>query len=130
MLETIRQFAEEQVSGRGEASEIRAAHARYFAGWAADHGDLDAGAAIAAYAGFLGAFLENYEPIAWAEELLEPLRAVDHPRLAAVCVVASLNVLVGRFDEAVRYSEIGQTVIATARDKVSPSGASATRPTR
>ncbi|MDT7769109.1 MAG: hypothetical protein QOI30_2119, partial [Mycobacterium sp.] len=31
MLETIRQFAEEQLVARGEASEIRAAHSRYFA---------------------------------------------------------------------------------------------------
>jgi predicted ATPase len=152
MLETIRQFAEEQLVARGEASEIRAAHARYFAGreadimdlwdsprqretydwftvelanlrtafrWAADHGDLDAGAAIAAYAALLGPHLENYEPIAWAEELIELLRGVDHPRLAAVCVVASLCVLVGRFEDAVRYSEVGQTVIAGASDKVS-----------
>jgi tetratricopeptide (TPR) repeat protein len=34
-------------------------------------------------------------------------------------VGASLSVLVGRFEEAVRYSEIGQTVIAAASDKVS-----------
>jgi predicted ATPase len=152
MLETIRQFAEEQLTARGEASEIRAAHARYFAGreadvmdlwdsprqreaydwfkvelanlrtafrWAADHGDLDTGAAITAYAGLLGPHLENFEPIAWAEELIEPLRAVDHPRLAAVCVVASLCVLLGRFEEAVPYSAVGQTVIAAASDKVS-----------
>ena len=156
MLETIRQFAEEQLVSRGEASEIRAAHARYFAGretdivhlwdsprqreaydwftvelanlrtafrWAADHGDLDAGAAIAAYSGLLGPFLENYEPIAWAEELIEPARAVDHARLAAMCVVASLCVLVGRFEEAVRYSEVGEPVIATAGDKVANFGA-------
>src|SRR3979409_2148375 len=32
MWETIRQFAEEQLVARGEASEIRAAHSRYFAG--------------------------------------------------------------------------------------------------
>ena len=32
MLETIRQFAEEQLVARGEAAEVRAAHARYFAG--------------------------------------------------------------------------------------------------
>ena len=152
MLETIRQFAEEQLTARGEASEIRAAHARYFAGretdimdlwdsprqreaydwftvelanlrttfrWAADHSNLDTAAAIATYAAFLGCFLENYEPIAWAEELIEPARAVDHPRLAAVCVVASLCVLVGRFEEAVSYSEVGQTIIAAANDKVS-----------
>ena len=36
MLETIRQFAEEQLVDRGEASEIRAAHSRYFAGREAD----------------------------------------------------------------------------------------------
>ena len=156
MLETIRQFAEEQLVTRGVAEEARAAHARYFAGreadimalwdsarqreaydwftvelanlrtafrWAADHGDLDAGAAIAAYSGFLGPFLENYEPIAWAEELIEPARGVGHPRLAALCVGASLCVLVGRFEEAVRYSEVGQPVIATASDKVANFGA-------
>ena len=102
MLETIRQFAEEQLVAGGEATEVRTAHARYFAGreadilalwdsprqreaydwftaelanlrtafrWAADHGDLDVAAAIATYAGFLGFLVENYEPIAWAEEL-------------------------------------------------------------
>ena len=36
MLETIRQFAEEQLVARGEASEIRVAHSRYFAGREAD----------------------------------------------------------------------------------------------
>ena len=152
MLETIRQFAEEQLAARGDATETRTAHARYFAGretdilalwdsprqpeaydwfaielpnlrtafrWAADHGDLDAAAAITTYAAFLGSFLENFEPIAWAEELIEPVRAVDHPRLAAVCVVASLCCVVGRFEEAVSYSQVGQRVIAAASDKVS-----------
>src|ERR1700754_726745 len=134
MLETIRQFAEEQLVAGGSATEARAAHSRYFAGreadilalwdsprqreaydwftvelanlrtafrWAADHGDLDAGAAITAYAAFLAPHLENHEPIAGAEELIGPARAVDHPRLAALCVVASLCVVLGRFEEAV-----------------------------
>ena len=115
MLETIRQFAEEQLVARGEATEARAAHSRYIAGreadilalwdsprqreaydwftielpnprtafrWAADHGDLDTPAVIATYAGFLAYLVENYEPIGWAEELVEPAKAVDHPRLA------------------------------------------------
>lgn len=152
MLETIRQFAEEQLAARGASFEIRAAHARYFAEregdimdlwdsprqreafdwftvelanlrtafrWAAAHSDLDAGAAIVAYSGLLGTFVENYEPITWAEELIEPARIVDHPRLAAICVVAALCCVVGRFDEAVHHSEVGQTVIAAASDKVS-----------
>ena len=36
MLETIRQFAEDQLVAGGEASEVRAAHSRYFAGREAD----------------------------------------------------------------------------------------------
>jgi hypothetical protein len=146
MLETIRQFAEEQLVASGEASEIRAAHSRYFAGreadilalwdsprqreaydwfnielanlrtafrWAADHGDLDVAAAIATYAMLLGYLVEKYEPIAWAEELIEPARAVDHPRLAFLYVLAALCWIVGRLDEAVGYADAGQTVIGS-----------------
>ncbi len=149
MLETIRQFAEEQLVARGEASEIRAAHARYFAGreadimalwdsprqreaydwftielanlrtafrWATDHGDLDDAAAIATYAGLLGAAVQTYEPIAWAEELIEPARAVDHPRLAFLYVMASLCYTTGRIEAAVRYSDDGQIVLGRSRE--------------
>jgi len=151
MLETIRQFAEEQLVARGEASEIRVAHSRYFAGreadimalwdsprqreaydwftvelanlrtafrWAADHGDLDAAAAIATYTGFLGDLVQNYEPIAWAEELIEPARAVDHPRLAFLYVLAALCWIVGRIEEAVGYADAGQPLIANGHYEV------------
>jgi predicted ATPase len=146
MLETIRQFAEDQLVAGGEASEIRAAHSRYFAGreadimalwdsprqreaydwftielanlrtafrWAADHGDLDVAAAIATCAAVLGYMVENFEPIAWAEELIEPARAVDHSRLAALYVMASLCWMAGRIKAAVRYSEAGQMVLGS-----------------
>jgi predicted ATPase len=146
MLETIRQFAEEQLAAGGEESEIRAAHSRYFAGreaditvlwdsprqrdayawftlelanlrtafrWAADHGDLDVAAAIACYVGWLGAAVQTFEPIAWAEELIEPARAVDHPRLAAMCVLASLCWVVGRIEAAVGYADAGQVLIGS-----------------
>ena len=149
MLETIRQFAEEQLVARGEASEIRAAHSRYFAGreadimalwdsprqreaydwftielanlrtafrWAADQGDLDVAATIATYAGLLGAMVQTYEPIAWAEELIEPARAVDHPRLAFLYVIASLCYTTGRIEAAVRYSDAGQIVLGRSRE--------------
>src|SRR6185295_6854790 len=36
MLETIRQFAEEQLAAHGAAATVRAAHARYFAGRESD----------------------------------------------------------------------------------------------
>jgi predicted ATPase len=148
MLETIRQFAEEQLVARDKVAETRTAHARYFAGreldilalwdsprqreayewftielanlrtafrWAADHNDLDTAAAIAIYVMFLGSAVESYEPIAWAEELIEPARAVDHRRLAALYVMASQCWMPGRIDAAVRYSDAGQTVIGSGR---------------
>jgi predicted ATPase len=149
MLETIRQFAEEQLVARGAASEIRAAHSRYFAGreadilalwdsprqreaydwftlelpnlrtafrWAADHGDLDVAAAIASYAGFLGPSVQTLEPIAWAEELIEPARAIDHPRLAFLYAIASLCSTTGRIEAALGYSEAGQIVLDKSRE--------------
>ena len=149
MLETIRQFAEEQLVAGGEASEIRATHASYFAGreadimalwdsthqreaydwftielanlrtafrWAADHGDLDVAATIASYAGWLGVLVQTLEPIAWAEELIEPARIADHPRLAFLYVTASLCYATGRIEEAVRYSDAGQIVVGNSHE--------------
>ncbi|MCX5042709.1 adenylate/guanylate cyclase domain-containing protein [Aldersonia sp. NBC_00410] len=144
MLETIRQFAEEQLVAGGEAIDVRTAHARHFAGreteilalwdgpkqraaytwfatefanlraafrWAADHGDLDVGAAIATCAGFLGLLVEKYEPLAWAEELIEPARALDHPRLGGLYVIASQCWMAGRVDDAVRLCDEGRDVV-------------------
>jgi predicted ATPase len=158
MLETIRQFAEEQLVARGEASQIRAAHSRYFAGreadilglwdsprqraaydwftielanlrtafrWAADQGDLDAAAIIATYAAFLGLLVENREPIAWAEELIEPARVAGHPRLAFLYVMATWCSQVGRTDDAVRYADAAQLVIASGRYDEVPFGGEA-----
>jgi hypothetical protein len=151
MLETIRQFAEEQLVASGAATEARTAHARYFAGreadimslwdsprqreaydwftvelanlrtafrWAADHGDLDVAAPIAAYAAWVGFLAENHEPIAWAEELIEPARAIDHPWLAALYVVASNCFMAGRIDPAIRYTEAAQRAISGGSDHV------------
>ncbi len=151
MLETIRQFAEEQLAATGKATEARTAHARHFAQretdimalwdsprqreaydwfttelanlrtafrWAADRGDLDDAASIATYAAFLGFWVDNYEPIAWAEELIEPARAVDHPRLAFLYVIASQCYTSGRVEEAVRYCDAGMAVVESGRGEV------------
>src|SRR5262249_28535915 len=75
-------------------------------------------ALIATYAGSLGFWVENYEPIAWAEELIEAARAVDHPRLAFLYVMASLCWTAGRIDEAIKYSEAGQMVLGSSRGEV------------
>jgi hypothetical protein len=151
MLETIRQFAEEQLGATGEGAEARTAHARHFAAretdilalwdsprqreaydwfngelpnlrtafrWAADRGDLDDAATIATYAAFLGLCIDNYEPIAWAEELIEAARAVDHPRLAFLYVIASQCYTTGRVEEAVHYCEAAMTVVESGRGEV------------
>jgi predicted ATPase/class 3 adenylate cyclase len=151
MLETIRQFAEEQLVAGGSATEIRAAHSRYFAGreadilalwdgprqreasdwftlelanlrtafrWSADHSHLDDAATIATCAGFLGFLVENYEPVAWAEELIETARAVDHPRLVFLYAVATQGWFVGRIEEAIRYSDAGETLVRTGRGEL------------
>jgi predicted ATPase len=151
MLETIRQFAEEQLVAHGDATATRIAHARHYAGreaeilalwdsprqreaygwfnvelanlrtafrWATDHGDLDMAAAIATYATFLGFVIENYEPVAWAEEVIEPALAVNHPRLATLYLMASLCWMPGRIDESLRYSDTAQLTIGSRPDKV------------
>ena len=148
MLETIRQFAEEQLVSSGASTDVRTAHARHFAGreadilalwdsprqreaydwfaielanlrtafrWAADQGDLDVAAPIATYAAWVGFQTENYEPIAWAEELIEPARAVDHPGLAFLYVVAEFCYMAGRIEAAVGYSDAAQEVIGIGR---------------
>jgi hypothetical protein len=151
MLETIREFAEHQSALRGEADEIRAAHARHFAHrerevlvlwdsprqrqaylwfhtelanlraafrWAADHSDIAVAATIATYTSLLGMLLENYEPATWAEELIESARAVEHPRLAALYVMASQCYNTGRVDDAIRICEDGRTVLESRSDEV------------
>ena len=151
MLETIRQFAEDQLVTSGAAEAVRTAHARYFAGreddilalwdsprqreaydwfnvelanlrtafrWATDHSDLDVAAAIATYAPFLGFEIENYEPIAWAEEVIEPALAVNHPRLGTLYIMASLCWLPGRIDKAVQYSDTGRLTIGGGTHQV------------
>ena len=61
-------------------------------------------------------WVENLEPIAWAEELIEPARVVDHPRLAFLYVIASQCYATGRIEAAVGYSDAGQIVVARSRD--------------
>ena len=86
--------------------------------WAADHDDLDVAAVIATYASFLGLWVEQYEPIAWAEELIEPARAVGHPRLGYLFVMAAQCWMAGRIEAAVHYGDEGQQVLDSGRSGV------------
>jgi predicted ATPase len=133
MLETIRQFAEEQLATSGGVDGARALHAKHFAARASDmlalwdgprqretynwfttefanlrvafrcaarNGDLDRAATLATHATFLGVWVEQYEPVAWAEELIVPARAVDHRRLLQLYVAAAQCYAAGRADDA------------------------------
>ena len=152
MLETIRQFAEEQLVADGLAEATRDAHARFFASresdvvalwdsprqreaydwftgelanlrtafrWATDRGDIDTAATIVEYA-FIGPLVEQYEPAAWAEELIEPAKAADHRKLATLYLVACQCSWVGRLDDAMRYSEDGVKLLGNDRFNRSP----------
>jgi predicted ATPase len=145
MLETIRQFAEEQMVLGDGGDQARSAHARHFARrqteilalwdsprqreaydwfttelanlrtgfrWAADHDDLDTAAAIAVNATFLGYLVEQWEPIAWAEELIPHAEAVQHPLLAQLYVGAAYCAAVGRADDFVRHADAAAAAIA------------------
>ena len=141
MLETIRQFAEEQLVAAGDRGRgpgrpcppLRRARGRHLvavgqptptgglrlvhrrtgqsaqsrSGGPPTTTTLDTAATIATYAAFLGYRVELYEPIAWAEEVIEPARAVAHPRLAALYAMASQCWMRGRIDAAVRFSDGG-----------------------
>ena len=89
--------------------------------WSADHRDIDTAATIASYAALLGMWIEQYEPAAWAGELIEPARAVEHPRLAQLYVLAAQCYTAGRLEQAAEYLEASQTAITSGRfDEVAP----------
>jgi predicted ATPase/class 3 adenylate cyclase len=146
MLETIREFAQEQLVAFGDADETRNTHARYFADresdifrlwdgprqreaylwvaaelanlraafrWATDHDDLDTAAAIVNCAAFVGFWGAQHEPIRWAEELIEPARAVQHRRLAQLYTAAAVCYTAGRIEDAVGYAAAGQAAVMT-----------------
>ena len=137
MLETIRQFSEEQLVASGTAEATRDAHAKYFANresdvlalwdssrqreayswfarelpnlrtafrWAADHGDLDAAAPIAVYSAILGFWVEQMEPVTWAEELVPAAEAVEHRRLAQLNAMAARCAMGGRIEDGFAYA--------------------------
>ena len=93
--------------------------------WAADHDDLDTAAAIAFYAAFLGIWVEQYEPVGWAEELIEPATGRRHRRLAQLYIVAAQCYAAGRIDEAIGYGEAAEP---RSRADATPTSRSSSRP--
>jgi predicted ATPase len=152
MLETIRQFAEDQLAAEGVGESTRDAHARFFADreavvvalwdgprqreaydwfttelpnvraafrWAADRGDLDCAAAIVTYS-FIGPLAELYEPIAWAEEIIDAAESARHRRLMCLYMSAAHCCWLGHTESALRFSENGLRLIDDHRYDPSP----------
>jgi predicted ATPase len=129
LLETIRQFAEEQVTAMASIDALRSRHARYYAKrlldnwqlwdgprqrvaidwvdvelanlragsrWAADHGEVDTAADIAAHTSRLALALHRYEPVKRAEEILAAAAERDLRQLPRVYSAAGLCTFPGR----------------------------------
>jgi predicted ATPase len=83
--------------------------------WATDQDDIDAAATIAVYGGFIGGWIELHEPSTWAEEIVEPARAVQHSRLGQLYVAASECYRTGRIAEAIAYAEAASETLDSER---------------
>ena len=138
MLETIRQFAEDQLVTMATIIEVRDRHAHFFARetmthwqiwdgprqresldwvaaelanlraafrWATDQGDLRVATVIAAHAAIMSWPLQRFEPVGWAEEILEAVVEADLPQLPRLYIAASLCLYGGRPDVGVAYAE-------------------------
>ena len=72
--------------------------------WAADHGDLDTAVAIAAHTTILGYMLLRFEPVGWADEILDAATAADVRQLPRLYTAASACSQIGRRQVAVGYA--------------------------
>jgi len=138
MLETIRQFAEEQLAAIGDSVKVRDRHAAYFAQqaithwalwegpsyrqaaewvdiefanlragfrWAADHDDLMTATAIAAHTTTLGYYLQLFEPMVWAEEILPAVANAGLPHLPRLYTALAISCYIGKVDAAVAWAD-------------------------
>ena len=119
MLETIRQFAEEQLVARGEASEVRAAHARYFAGREADILALwDSPRQREAYDWFTVELANLRTAFRWA---------ADHGDLDVAATIATYAAFLGTLARELRADRLGRRADrARPRRRPSPARRSCT----
>ena len=134
VLETIRQFVEDELTTSGSLDVTRDRHAGRFASeartrweswngprwrdcvdwlevelanlrvafrWGRARGDVESAADIAAHAALMGASTQLFEPVGWAEELLEEATRADVRRLPRLYTGAAWGCFTGRPDEAV-----------------------------
>jgi predicted ATPase len=81
--------------------------------WAVDRRDLVTAVAIAAHTGVLGFLRQRFEPVGWAEEILEAATDAQIAQLPRLYAAASNCLYTGRPDAGARYA---QTAIALEAD--------------
>jgi predicted ATPase len=115
MLETIRQFAEEQLVARGEATAVRAAHARYFAGRETDiMARRDSPRQREAYDWFTAELANLRTAFRWA---------ADHSDLDVAATIATYAAFLGELARNLRADRLGRGAHrARPRDRPSPAG--------
>jgi predicted ATPase len=115
LLETIRQFAEEQLVAGGEATEVRTAHARYFAGRETDIMALwDSPRQQEAYDWFAAELANLRTAFRWA---------ADHGDLDVAAPIATYAGFLGLWVEKLRADSVGRRVDRTRpRRRPSPAG--------
>jgi hypothetical protein len=74
------------------------------------------------YASIIGPFVQQFEPGAWAKELIEPARRLGHRRLAQLYAMAARCLAAPLFDEAVQYAEAALQTIDEKRFDPVPFG--------
>jgi hypothetical protein len=72
--------------------------------WAADHGEIVTATRIAAHAAMFAMSLQRYEPVGWAEELLEAATTADVPQLPRLYAAAAFCSQIGRPDTGLEYA--------------------------
>jgi tetratricopeptide (TPR) repeat protein len=148
LLETIRQFAAEELAATGTSDEVRDRHAAYFAArvvaqleasygtafrvaldwvdtelanlrtafrWAVDRADLVTAVAIAAHTTMLALSRQRFEPVGWAEEILDAATKADLAQLPRLYTAASVCEYLGRPEDAVRYAHTAVALEADSR---------------
>jgi predicted ATPase/class 3 adenylate cyclase/DNA-binding CsgD family transcriptional regulator len=134
VLETIRQFVEDELTESGSIVAVRDRHAARFASeaiarwahwngpewrdcvdwlevelanlraafqWSRARGDVECAADIAAHAALMGASIQLFETVAWAQELLADATRADVHHLPRLCTGAAWGCFTGRPGEAV-----------------------------
>jgi predicted ATPase/class 3 adenylate cyclase len=85
--------------------DVEFANLRVAFRWAANRGDLQTAATVAAHTAMIAQQLQRYEPAAWAEEMLPAAIAADLDQLPRLYTAASQCLYTGRADVAVKYSQ-------------------------